>query len=42
MKKSLGTIIAATALLSFTAQTDNHGHEEKLCLDAGPQTPRDI
>ena len=34
----------AIALLLTTPQAlaDGHGHSEKLCLDAGPQTPRDI
>jgi len=43
MKSTISLLIAAcTALmLSLTAQADNHGHGD-LCLDAGPQTPRDI
>lgn len=42
MKTTLKLMCTALVGLSLpvTAQADGHG--EKLCLEAGPQTPRDI
>ncbi|XOV87647.1 MAG: delta-class carbonic anhydrase [Pseudomonadota bacterium] len=39
MKSYRSLLLAAVAAASFSATADNHGD---LCLDAGPQTPRDI
>jgi hypothetical protein len=35
-------ILVAFLTFSLGAQADKHGHSDGLCLDAGPQTPRDI
>lgn len=45
MKKITPVLAAVAAAMTFslTAHADDHGHgSDELCLDAGPQTPRDI
>ncbi len=41
MKCYRSLLLVALSAASFSIAADNHGHGD-LCLDAGPQTPRDI